>query len=179
MVLADPSNVGTIFGPLILALIGVGGVLVPNQVLITVITPDDLLASITALTVGLRAQCQVIGLAIFYNRLQNQVTKYVYKEAVLSFVGAGFYDPKIITSIVTGLTSHPFSYYREIYPTQLGPNSGPATQKLEAAMIKVFTSAFQEIWYITIAFGAVAVIAAAFMGSVNKYMDKHVAVVVS
>lgn len=176
MVLADPNNVNTIWGPLILSLIAVGGVLVPNQVLITVITPDDLIASITALTVGLRAQCQVIGLAIFYNRLTNQVTKYVYKDAVGPFIAAGFFDPKVITGVVTGLTAHPFSYYAQTLP-QLMKNPA-AAERLQQAMVKVFITAFEEVWYITIAFGIVACIAAAFMGSVNKYMDKHVAVVV-
>ena len=176
MVLADSHNVNTIWAPLILSLVAVGGVLVPNQVLITVITPDDLIASITALTVGLRAQCQVIGLAIFYNRLQSQIMKYVAEDAVGPFIAAGFTDPLAIQQVVTGLTSFPFDFWAATVPEFVANPAGAALVK--EAMIEVFRKSFEGIWYITIAFGVVACIAAAGMGSIYKYMDKHVAVIV-
>ena len=175
MVLVSPTDVNTAWGPLVLALIGVGGVLVPNQVIITVITPDDLIASVTALTVGLRAQAQVIGLAIFYNRLSAEVTKNTYKYAVTPFLQAGIFNSTLIEEVMNGLTAVPFAYYEATIP-QLASNP-KAAATLQTAIVRVFIEAFQHVWYITIAFGVAACIAAACMGSVHRYMDKHVAVV--
>jgi hypothetical protein len=155
-------------------LIGVGGVLVPNQVIITIITPDDLIASVTALTVGLRAQAQVIGLAIFYNRFVSEVTANAYKYVVPAAFEAGIYSPAVITDLVTSLTAVPFSQYAPLVP-QL---QNPANYELvKEATIQCFSQSFLLPFYITIAFGVPACIAAAFMGDVSKYMDDHVAVV--
>ena len=175
MVLVDQHRITTAWGPFILALLGIGGVLVPNQVLITVITPDDLIASVTALTVGLRAQCQVIGLAIFYNRLIAEVTKNTYKYAVPAFLQAGIFDPTLIKAMVGALTAVPFRTYAQAIPQLV--QSPTAAAGLEEALIQTFIHSFRHIWYITIAFGVTACIASFFMGSVAKYLDKHVAVV--
>ena len=177
MVLVNENNIHTAWAPIVLALIGVGGVLVPNQVIITVITPDDLIASVTALTVGLRAQAQVVGLAIFYNQLQNRVTKLSYELAVIPMVYAQIYDPVLIKEIIQGLTSHPFEYYQQTIPNF---RDNPAQSKVVmAACIQVFIRSLKLVWYITIAFGVAACIAAALMGDVSQYMDKHVAVVLT
>lgn len=89
----------------ILGLIGVASALVPNQVIITVTTPDDLIASVTALTVGLRAQAQVIGLAIFYNRFVYEVTQNAHTTIVPAVVQYGIYDFDTITEYITSLTA--------------------------------------------------------------------------
>lgn len=158
-----------------LALIGVGGVLVPNQVIITTITPDDLIASVTALTVGLRSQCQVIGLSIFYNRFVNEVTKNAFKDLLPAVLRAGIFDPKVITDMVTALTAVPFYQYAPLIP-QL--NNTANYELVKEAAIKTFSKSFSLIYYITIPFGVTACIAATCMGDVSKYMDNHVAVII-
>ena len=157
-----------------LALVGVGGVLVPNQVIITIITPDDLIASVTALTVGLRAQAQVIGLSIFYNRLVHDVTKNAYSYIVPAMLEAGIYNATEITNLVTSLTGVPYYQLAPLIPELHNPANYEAVKE---ATIQCFSQAFVLVWYITIAFGVAACIAAAFMGDVSKYMDNHVAVV--
>ena len=160
--------------PVILALIGVGGVLVPNQVIITVITPDDLIASVTALTVGLRAQAQVIGLAIFFNRFLSEVTVNAFTYVVPAMVKAGIYNATTIENMITGLTAVPFYEYAPLIPElRIAANYDLVLE----ATIQCFSRSFTLIYYITIAFGVPACIVAALMGDISAFLDNHVAVV--
>ncbi|KUJ11610.1 MFS general substrate transporter [Mollisia scopiformis] len=175
LVLVNPSRISTAFAPIILSLIGTGGVLIPNQVIITVITPDDLIASVTALTVGLRAQAQVLGLSIFYNRFVHQVTAKAYKTIVPALLIAGVYDITTITDFITSLTAVPF---KQLYTEIPGFVTSQANYELGAkAVVTCFSEAIKLIWYITIPFGVSACIVAMCMGDVSRFMDQHVAVV--
>jgi Fungal trichothecene efflux pump (TRI12) len=155
-------------------LIGVGGVLVPNQVIITVLTPDDLIGSVTALTVGLRTQAQVIGLSLFYNRFVTKLTANSVKYIVPAIVKAGVYDSKVIYNLVNGLTAVPFRDYAPLIP-QIA--NGTHFEIVQEASIQCFAATFKSIYQIPIAFGVAACIASICMGDVSKYMDNHVAVV--
>ena len=176
LVLVDPNDIKTAWAPLILALIGVGGVLVPNQVIITVITPDDLIGSVTALTVGLRAQAQVVGLAIFYNQLISQVTKSTIKNVAPAFLKIGFFNAQTvetITLMMNTLTAEPYRVFAQRYPEL---QTQAAYDTVLPAAVQAYDDGFRRVWYITIAFGVFACIAACCMGNVSKYLDNHVAV---
>lgn len=148
--------------------------LVPNQVIITVITPDDLIASVTALTVGLRAQAQVIGLSLYYNRFLHEVTKNAYKDVVPAMVEAGVFSPTVIIDLVANLTAVPFYEYAPNIP-QLSNSAN--YELVKEATVQCFSRSLALVFYITIAFGVPACVAAACMGDVSKFMDNHVAVV--
>ena len=40
-----------------------------------------------------------------------------------------------------------------------------------------YAEAYKYVYYVSIAFGAVSILAACFLGDISKYMDDHVAVV--
>jgi hypothetical protein len=163
-----------VWAPLVLALIGVGGVLVPNQIIITVITPDDLIASATALTVSLRAIAQVIGLSIFYNRFVHEVTLHALNTVALPLYESGVNTIETITAFVTSLTAIPYSELAKTVPGLVGSEH---YEPLRLGAIEMFSESLKLIYYITIPFGVAACIAAACMGDVSKYIDQHVAVV--
>ncbi|KAF2208594.1 hypothetical protein CERZMDRAFT_114565 [Cercospora zeae-maydis SCOH1-5] len=185
LVLIDPNNIATVWGPLIIALVSVGGVLVPNQVIITIITPDDLLGSVTALTVGLRAATQAIGLAIFYNQFASKVTDlalerlqavFISSGVAFDLIGEGLAIPEITAlaqEMMTSLTAMPYRQWAEMYPAFA---SEGAYNELLPTVVGIFSESFEHIYYITIAFGVFACIFAVGMGSVSRYMDDHVAV---
>lgn len=157
----------------------------PNQVIITIITPDDLLGSVTALTVGLRAQVQAIGLAIFYNQFSNKVTKLATARLTTAFLdsgaaaeflqaGLGIEEIQAIgATMMNSLTAMPYRQFAAMYPPL--STQGDYNEILPT-VVGVFSEAFEHIYYITIAFGVFACIAALCMGNVHKYMDNHVAV---
>jgi hypothetical protein len=41
-----------------------------------------------------------------------------------------------------------------------------------------YSEAYPYVYYTSIAFGSVAIVASCFLGDINKYMDDHVAVVI-
>ncbi|RMZ86398.1 hypothetical protein DV736_g6376, partial [Chaetothyriales sp. CBS 134916] len=132
--------------------------------------------NITCLTVALRAIAQTIALAIFYNQLTDQVTKYTIKYAATDIVQAGFTSYTAITDFVRGLTSAPFDQLAVDVP-KLAQNPA-AAEALKQAMVFVFNQSFRHLWRITIAFGVIGCLASAAMGCVSQYMDEHVAVVI-
>jgi len=40
-----------------------------------------------------------------------------------------------------------------------------------------YAEAYKYVYYVSIAFGAVSIVAACFLGDISKYMDDHIAVV--
>ncbi|KAG4441667.1 hypothetical protein IFR05_002874 [Cadophora sp. M221] len=174
LVLIDGNDVRTAFAPIVLALIGVGGVLVPNQVIITVITPDDLIASVAALTIGLRAQAQVIGLALFYNRFVSEVTKNALGTVVPAVIDLGVFNVHEIEEFVRGLTAQPIRAWASLIPALADPVN---VEFIRQASVACFLKSLNNVYLITIAFGATACIASLCIGSVTEYLDNHVAVV--
>ncbi|PVH80557.1 MFS general substrate transporter [Cadophora sp. DSE1049] len=174
LVLIDGNDIRTAFAPIVLALIGVGGVLVPNQVIITVITPDDLIASTAALTVGLRAQAQVIGLALFYNRFVSEVTKNAYDTIVPAAIELGVFSVQKIEEFVRGLTAQPIREWVSLIPALADPAN---VEFIRQASVACFMKSLNSLYLITIAFGVTACIASLCIGSVTEYLDNHVAVV--
>lgn len=67
MALATPRNLNTMYGLLTIASVGVGGVIVPCSIIATIICPDDIIATITALTLSIRVLGGAIGFTIYYN----------------------------------------------------------------------------------------------------------------
>lgn len=158
--------------PAIISLIGIGGVLVPNQIIITVISPDDLIGSVTALTLAVRAQAQVVGLAIFYNQFVNQVMKNSYDILVTPAIEVGWVDIDAIVAMMTTLTSVPFKEFAPTIPQLTDPKN---YQIMHEATVQVFAASFRHVWFITMAFGIPACIAAVFVGDLSDYFDAHVA----
>ncbi|KAI1000984.1 hypothetical protein K3495_g7214 [Podosphaera aphanis] len=173
----DPHTIASAWAPFCIALIGVGGVLVPNQIIITILTPDDLIASATALTIGIRSQAQVIGLAIYFSRFLHVVQKNALLHFARPIINAGVHDINVIIKFLEGLASHPFNELAQTIPQLAGPNNIAAFNAVKDGALLTFKGAFDYVYLMSIAFGVLACIAAAAMGNIEQYMDEHVAVV--
>ncbi|KAK0108107.1 hypothetical protein ONS95_002929 [Cadophora gregata] len=160
LVLINGNDIRTAFAPIVLALI--------------VITPDDLIASVAALTVGLRAQAQVIGLALFYNRFVSEVTENAYDTIVPAVVELGVFNVKKIEEFVRGLTAQPIREWTSLVPALSDPLN---IELIRQASVACFMKSLNSLYLITIAFGVTACIASLCIGSVVEYLDNHVAVV--
>lgn len=173
MAAIDRNNINTAWAPLIFGLIGVGGVLFPNQLVVTVITPDDLLATITSLTFAVRGVSQVVALALLQNRLVARVTANAYTYIVPAALTVGIFDEGAILALVNNLTAVPFHEYAKLLPEL---DTVANYDLLHAATVEAFGKSFPILYYIGLAFGVAACIASVFMGNVSEYMDKHIAV---
>jgi hypothetical protein len=72
MSLARPDNIGPVIAILIVAGLGIGGILVPASIITTIICPDDLIATVSALTLSIRVLGGAIGYAVYYNVVSLQ-----------------------------------------------------------------------------------------------------------
>lgn len=52
-----------------------------------------------------------------------------------------------------------------------------AYEMVVAAGQVAYAEAYKYVYYVSIAFGSVSIVAACFLGDISKYMDDHVAVV--
>ncbi|KAL4997025.1 fungal trichothecene efflux pump-domain-containing protein [Aspergillus recurvatus] len=72
MAVADVDNMHQLWGILVVAGLGIGGIVVPASIITTIICPDDLIATISALTLSIRVVGGSIGYAIYYNVFVNK-----------------------------------------------------------------------------------------------------------
>lgn len=179
MSLYDPNNINTVWAPMILGLIGVGAVLLPSQVVFSVISPDDLIGTSVALSLVIRMMGQVIGKSMFYNIFRQQV-----KAKAAGFVGlpavlAGFVTPEGlpdvpgITKLVTTMTAGPLSHYLPLFP-QI--NTPEELASIVTAGQALYSECFQLLFYVSIPFGVLAILSCFGLWGIDKYMTKRVAV---
>ncbi|KAE8326797.1 major facilitator superfamily domain-containing protein [Aspergillus sergii] len=173
MVAVDTHNINTAWAPLVLSLIAVGGVLIPNQLIMTVICPDDLIATGTCLTVCLRSIGQVIGTSIFYTQFVSVLTHNTYEYVVPVAIEAGITDFDILETMMPTLLETP---WKEWALSVSALNTAEKLNMLHDAVINALALAFARVWYISIAFGVAAVIASGFIEDLTNLMDEHIAV---
>ncbi|KAK0967574.1 hypothetical protein LTR54_018266, partial [Friedmanniomyces endolithicus] len=61
------DNLYQLWGLLVVAGVGIGGIVVPASIITTIICPDDLIATIAALTLAIRVIGGSIGYCVYYN----------------------------------------------------------------------------------------------------------------
>ena len=65
LAVADVNNLYQLWGLLVLASLGIGGIVVPATIITTIICPDDLIGTITALTLAIRLIGGIVGYTVY------------------------------------------------------------------------------------------------------------------
>lgn len=166
MAAIDPENVNTAFAPLILGLIGVGGVLLPSQVVFSIISPETLIGTSIALSIVVRAFGQVIGVSMFYNlfhkhiedRALNNLTIFTLPAITHGF-NPGLDPVASTTKLITTLTAGPFSAYAH----QFNITGAENIAAIQHAGHELYKTAYPEIYLVSIAFGGAAIVSCFFL----------------
>lgn len=173
MSIAQTDNINSVYAPLCFAALGVGGVIIPNQIIVTIICPDDLIATATALALTVRVIGGSIGYAVYYNVFKtaftNNAENYLATQLILN---AGVLDINEITTIALDISSN---LYGDILQF---PDITTQAQydTIVAAGRETFAMSFPIVWYSAIAFGGASIICCFFLRDIGKYMDSHIAV---
>ncbi|KAK5682360.1 hypothetical protein LTS10_005487 [Elasticomyces elasticus] len=169
------DNLYQMWGILVVAGIGIGGIVVPASIISTIICPDDLIATIAALTLAIRVLGGSIGYCVYYNVFINK-----FIPAATHYIGGAMVtklnitDPEIIKEAI-GITGVSLLPLLEELP---GIKGVPGAYELVVVAGQIaYAEAYKYVYYVSIAFGGVSIIAACFLGDISKYMDDHVAVV--
>lgn len=166
MAAADPEDIRTAWAPLIIGLLGVGGVLLPSQVVFSIISPETLIGTSIALSIVIRAIGQVVGVSMFYNIFHSHIEHRATSNltiftlpAVLNGFNPGV-DPKAsTTALITTLTAGPFSAYAHNFNI-----TDPANiAAIQHAGHELYKTAFPELYLVSIAFGGAAIISCFFL----------------
>lgn len=183
------------WGLLVLAGLGIGGIVVPASIITTIICPDvrpissplpspsltsltptqDLIATVAALTLAVRVIGGSIGYTTYYNVfLSKFVPNAIYYIGGAMELELGITNPEAIETAIT-LTSASLLEELKLIPGIAGNDTAWAIV-VGAGQI-AYAESYRWVYLVSIAFGGVSVIAACFLGNINKYMDDHVAVV--
>jgi MFS family permease len=174
LAVARTDNLNTVIGLLFLAGFGIGGIVVPASIISTIVCPDDLIATISALTLSIRVLGGSIGYAVYYNVFAHKL------EPQLKYYIGGVMTRRLnITNPIVIRHAIELTVAAELEKIHLLPGlSNPAAS---GAVIKAgqlaYAAAYKYVYLVSIAFGAISIIAAFFLGDIESFMDDHVAVV--
>lgn len=116
-----------------------------------------------------------MGYAVYYNvfihKFVPNATKYI--GAVMA-KDLGIKNRKLIGKAIL-LTGESLLHELKTIPG-IGDNE-TARRLVIAAGQTAYAASYKSVYLVSIAFGAVSIIAACFLGNIDQYMDDHVAVV--
>jgi len=174
LAVADLNNLNTVFGLLVIAGFGIGGIVVPASIISTIICPDELIATISALTLAIRVVGGSIGYTTYYNVF---ISKFIPKATKL--IGTAMFEMGIANttlikeaivltgaSLLDGIKEIPGVDTEEKYST------------IVRAGQEAYAESYKYVYLTSIAFGAVAIIASLLMKNINKLMVDRVAVII-
>ena len=150
--------------------LGVGGIIVPAAIILTIISPDEVIATVTAITLSIRLIGGSIGYAIYFNVFENKLNNVIPINVGTAVAEAGLpltEIPAFIAALIAKNT------------TALAQLKGITPKILIAAENAVqmsYVEGFRQIYLVSIAFGGAAIIASLFLGDIKKYMVDRVAV---
>ena len=163
------------WGILVLAGLGIGGIVVPASIITTIICPDDLIATVAALTLAVRVIGGSIGYTVYYNVFINKfVPNAVYYIGGTMELKLNITNPEAIETAIK-LTGASLLEELKMIPGIKG-NELAYEAVVKAGQI-AFAESYRYVYLASIAFGCIAIIASLFLGNIDQYMDDHVAVV--
>jgi MFS family permease len=174
LAIARVDNLDQLWGLLILAGLGIGGIVVPASIISTIICPDDLIATVAALTLAIRVIGGSVGYCVYYNvfisKFVPSATHYIGGVMVTKL---NITSPKVIEEaiVITGASLLPLL---EELPGIKGVPG--AYEAVVLAGQLAYAEAYKWVYYVSMAFGGVSIVAACFLGDISKYMDDHIAV---
>ncbi len=142
MSIAEVYNLNTVYGILVVSCLGVGGIIVPCAIICTIITPDDLIATITALTHSIRVLGGAIGFTayynVFYHKFVGLATKIVGENTIAIELLCFNYETAYAATFAAGNAQ--FALLREIVDTAECFNDPIVSGKVFLAQISGPTS---------------------------------------
>lgn len=174
LAIATVDNLNKLYGILIVAGLGIGGIVVPASIITTIICPDDIIATVSALTLSIRVIGGCIGYTVYYNvfisKFVPNATKYI--GDAMSQIGI---SNKTYVAQAIGITgSSLLPNLRQI--PGIGDNNTAYDIVVKAGQL-AYAESYKYVYLASIAFGVVSIVASVFLPDIREYMDDHVAVI--
>lgn len=173
---ATRDNIGAVYAFLFLAGLGVGGVVLPAAIASTIICPDDLIATVTSLTLAVRVVGGAVGYTVYYNVFYSKVVPLLARHVGGAMVRAGFDPRDPLVEAVVRMTGQ--AMIDEIGALPAVAAEPGLFERLVVAGQTGFAEAYPWVYYCSIAFGGLAIVSSLFLEDISEFMNDHVAVVI-
>jgi hypothetical protein len=175
-----PDNLNAMYAIVTIASIGVGGVIIPSSIIAQIACPDELIATITAITLSIRYIGGAIGFAIYANLFFRKFTEYGGTVvAIDGIVMHGIVSPKhleLIVHLVELVGNAKFHELKEVLATSpLVQNKEMAYPVILNYAQRAFALAYRYPYWISIAFGGLCFILSFFVGDIGGLLTNKVA----
>ena len=136
--------------------------------------PQDLIATIAALTLSIRVVGGAIGYTIYFNIFINKfTTNSIHYIGGLMITELGITNVTYITEAIQLTTA---SLLEELQTIPGIAGNTTAYEMVVAAGQVAYAESYKYVYLASIAFGALSIGASLFLDDITKYMDDHVAV---
>ena len=169
---STPFNVAQTTAFATLSSFGIGGVIVPALTIALYACPDEYIGTTAALSLAVRFLGGSIGTAIYYNIFNNQFKAKLPGYVIPAVEQAGL-TPAEAVQLVQALAADPTGAMASKVP-------GVTLQILQLGGLQAqwaLADSLKYVWYSTIAFGSIAIIACALLPNIKRFMSNRVAVV--
>lgn len=163
------DNLPGVYVAVTLACLGVGAVIVPSQVITSIVCPDDLIGTVVALTISLRTVGGTIGYAAYYHLVHQNFTAAIEKYMVPTLIKIGIHDKENIIAISDAVSNG----LRATIPNFPGVDTPEKAIAIIEAGNLCFQDAYPKVYFVSIAFGGAAIIAACLLPDITKLMDSE------
>lgn len=174
MSVATTHNLPTVYGIVTIASIGVGAVIIPCSIIAQLCCPEDLIGTITAVTLSIRYIGGAIGFTAYYSVFYHKFTHYATTQVAITIVEQGVQSGSsiaLITELITLAGSAQFDQLRHVIATNPGvTNKGQAFDIIITATQDAFVLAYRYPYWMSIAFGGICFIASFFLKDVRKFI---------
>ncbi|KAL9636172.1 MAG: hypothetical protein Q9164_002992 [Protoblastenia rupestris] len=169
------DNLHKAWGLLVLAGLGIGGIVIPASIITTITCPDYLIATVAALTLAIRVIGGSIGYTVYYNVFHQK-----FLPNAIHFIGGAMTRQFNVISplaIQTAIKLTGAWLLEKLHNIPgIGMNETWYAIMVEAGKM-VYAESYRWVYLTSIAFGGTSVLASVFLGDIGQYMDDHVAVV--
>jgi hypothetical protein len=179
---STPENLNVMYAVVTLASIGVGGVIIPSSIIAQIACPDELIATITAITLSIRYLGGAIGFAVYSNLFFRRVTEHLTQiVATETLAGQAIVNPltaeglAVIGHITELIGNARFDEVRQILATNPQVLQRDAFPLIVQRAQYAFSLAYKWAYYVSIAFGALCFILSFFVGDIGMLLTPTVA----
>jgi hypothetical protein len=162
-----PGTIGLMVGLSTLGSLGVGGTIQPAVTMLSIISPDETIATISAASISARLTGATIGYAVYFNIFQmkiSQLPSVITKAAVRT----GLPLNETTTKFVSAVVSNNITVLSQFPPL--------IVEAAQEAQLDTYLEGFKMIYLVSIVFGGGAIIASFFLRDIRPYMVDRIAV---
>ena len=158
-------------------------VVIPCSIIAQLCCPDDLIGTITAITLAVRYVGGAVGFSVYDNVLYHKFVLYstdiVAKDTIIGGGLVNYTSPTdlpLVLELATLAADAQFTLLQEVIATDPRVIGHNAYELIVLATREAWSLAYRWPYWTSIAWGLACFILAFFLGDIHQFLDNHIAV---